>query len=573
MAISKVTLEQLKGIDFTKTALEDVKQELIDFITQHPEYSELWDNFYDSDSGKMILDTFAYLARKLLLRIDITANECFPSTAQQPSSVIKVLKLLGYELRPKSQAQVYINVAFPEGRPEAEIELGSEYALPTTDTEGNAVTFYLRNGASDYFDPVKIPLALDGKAKSGLILKAFSGELKTDTIDRADVNTQDGEIYTLNEYPVVQDSIRVFYIDTDGDRVECVETDSFFNVPFDADYVTYIIHYDENSGAYIEFGDADLVQVLPDNADLQIYYCTGGGVSHNVVENSINITDTFVVPDIIFVGDVPVTFNNPGKGFGGKENETVDEAKLSAPLSLRTINRAVTEQDYEILLQQQGSILHSRVLSPNSNIDYFPNDAKIPLFHVWIYCTLNKQINSMDDLLLTKQVNADGKLIGGDVYDILEFLRVRRIVGIENVIKPSVYTRLFFRLTVEYNQYIDISQIETDLRDKMEELYQLANRPYGKTIRLNNIISSLKEGVNGVVDVTVEFMKRRTYNQLVDVISSPLYFRWDDETPELIEVKDADTDLPTNYATDYNEIAFMLDKDNDIELDFIAVEQ
>ena len=85
--LDKVSLEQLKSIDFTKTSLTDIKQELVDFITNHPDYSDKWDNFYDSDSGKMILDTFAYLCRKLLLRIDLTANENFPTTAQQASSV------------------------------------------------------------------------------------------------------------------------------------------------------------------------------------------------------------------------------------------------------------------------------------------------------------------------------------------------------------------------------------------------------------------------------------------------------------------------------------------------------
>ena len=75
--------------------------------------------------------------------------------------------------------------------------------------EGNEVTFYVRkDGATDYLNPVTVEVDVDGKAKEGLILKAYSGELVIDNIDRSDLVSVDGEIYTLNESPVVQDSVR-----------------------------------------------------------------------------------------------------------------------------------------------------------------------------------------------------------------------------------------------------------------------------------------------------------------------------------------------------------------------------
>jgi hypothetical protein len=572
MPVSSIQLQELKSIDFTKTALSDIQQEIIDFIINHPQHGDNFDNFFESDSGRMLLDTFAYIVKKLIVRADLIANEAYPATAQQDSSIIKVLKLIGYELRSFTQGQVFINVAFPQGRPAAEVNLGTEFGLETTDLAGNPVTFYLRqDGPKDYFNPVKIPLDVDGEAKTGLILNGYSGELRIDNIDREDVITKDVEIYTLNETPVVQDSVRVFYQDELGGTVEATQVDSFFNIAADATFVGYVVHYDEFNGAFVEFGDSDLVEVLPDNKNLQIYYTIGGGGSHNVVENVLNISDSFVVPTITGNETVVIDFSNPGKGFGGKDPETVQEAKRTAPLSLRTINRCVTEEDYAILLARQGLVMHSQILSPDDNRLYFPADSEIPLFHVFIYVTINRTITQMSDLLLSKQVNNTGRLIGGDSFDILSFLKVRRIVGIENVLRPNVFTRLFFNITIEYNSFLDSETIEADARTEIETLYTIKNMGYGRTVRLNDIITKIKTNVTGVFDVKIDRFRVQSFNQVLDTVSSPLFFRFLDETPLLNEVKNDITELPENYTAIFSEVPFLLDSFNDVEIVMVAL--
>jgi hypothetical protein len=574
MPLEKLDLEILKPIDFTKTSLTDIKQEVIDYIKNHPTYNLLWDNFYDSDSGKMILDTFSFVMRKLMVRTDILANEAYPATAQQDSSVIKILKLIGYELRSYTQGIALINVDFPQGRPAAEVLLGIEYALQTTDTQGNSINFYVRrDGPYDYFNPVKIDLDIDGKAKEGLILRAYSGELKVDIVDRSNVNTKDGEVYTLNNSPVTQDSVRVFYYDTSGTKQEAVRVDSFFNVPSEETYVPFIVHFDEFRGAYVEFGDSDLVKVLPDFKDIEMYYCIGGGESHNIVENSINISDSFNLPTLVGSPNITVSFNNPGRGFGGKDPESIEEAKRTAPLSLKTINRAVTEEDYVILLRQQGLVRYAQALSPNDNREYFPAESEIPLFHVWLYITINRPVTNMTDLLITKQVNEVGKLIGGDAYDILTFLNERRIVGIENVIKPTIYTRLYFKIQIEYNRYINVTQIEKDARDLLEEMHKIENSMYWKLVRLNDIVSRLKSEIVGVLDVKILNFWTQSYDQILDVVSSPYYFRYVNEEPEKTEQKEDITELtiPKNYLPVFYEVPFLLDKENDIEFVFEVI--
>jgi hypothetical protein len=570
--IHTTELEVLKGIDFIKTDLSAIKEEIINFIKNDPEYSKTWNNYFDSDSGKILLDTFAFLMKKLLVRTDIQANEVYPSTAQQDSNILKVLRLIGYELRSFTDSQVYLDIRFVTVRPTTTVNLGINFSIPTTDTEGNNATFYVRNNATDYFNAVVIPLEMDGRAAEGLILSAFSGELRNEEIDRENLISVDSEVYALTYGPVNQDSIRVFYLDEYDVEQEALQVNSFFNVSSTEAQVPFIVRFDENHFASLLFGSKQIVKILPDGKNIKIYYTVNGGSKYNIVEQSIDYTDSFSTPNFQQATSVSINFTNPGKGFGGTEAETVDDAKLTAPLSLRTIERAVTEQDYELLLKKQGSVLHARALSPNDNRDYFPNAAKIPLFHVWLYITLNNQVSNMTDLLLSKQVNEKtGTLIGGDSYDILEYLKIRRISGIENVIKPTIYTRLYLSIKIRYNPVYDEVDIKNDSRDTLFDMLKLESTGYEKIVRSTAIKSRLKK-INGVVDIYIESFQKQVFYQQLAPVSSSNFFEYVNDNPSIDNVETSDN-FGQYYQAGYNEVIFVLDEDTDIVLNFESASQ
>ena len=101
-------------------------------------------------------------------------------------------------------------------------------------------------------------------------------------------------------------------------------------------------------GPAVRNSDGSVTQhgcVPPPGATLRVgRYWTGGGRRGNVAASAIRVCRT----TIPFVGRV----ENRAAARGGIDGETVEEAKIRGPITLRTIERAVTAEDYEYLARQ-----------------------------------------------------------------------------------------------------------------------------------------------------------------------------------------------------------------------------
>jgi predicted phage baseplate assembly protein len=73
-------------------------------------------------------------------------------------------------------------------------------------------------------------------------------------------------------------------------------------------------------------------------------YCVGGGAQGNVAAGAISTLKSSI-PFVAGVG-------NLRRAMGGTDGETMEQAKVRAPLLLRTRSRAVTAEDYEIIARE-----------------------------------------------------------------------------------------------------------------------------------------------------------------------------------------------------------------------------
>lgn len=92
----------------------------------------------------------------------------------------------------------------------------------------------------------------------------------------------------------------------------------------------------------ILFGD-DITGEIPQSAaDIDLSYYTSLGSDGNVPANSITeIVDTITLPPTITIEVTNETNTN-----GGADVESIEELRANIPLSVRTVMRAVTDQDY-----------------------------------------------------------------------------------------------------------------------------------------------------------------------------------------------------------------------------------
>jgi len=104
----------------------------------------------------------------------------------------------------------------------------------------------------------------------------------------------------------------------------------------------------------IVFGDDRFGAAVPPEAAIEVTYRIGGGTDGNIALNTINTSITGLVSSLS--GPVSVTLtNNTSSGSGGRDEETLEEARVNIPFYTRTNDRAVTLDDYQTIAQQYSS--------------------------------------------------------------------------------------------------------------------------------------------------------------------------------------------------------------------------
>src|SRR6056297_1910594 len=164
--ITQLPKTQFSGLEFTNI-MEDIHA----LVKENPEYNSNWDDFLNSNAGRMLTEVFAWIADQLATRIDWNVNENFIGTATQRSSIIKLLKLIGYKFSLPVASQVPVTIEFSREGGNYEITPtyfeGSGQFFPKTiqavDKKGN-----LRNFEAIEYDSAnqkysyKVPVVLDG---------------------------------------------------------------------------------------------------------------------------------------------------------------------------------------------------------------------------------------------------------------------------------------------------------------------------------------------------------------------------------------------------------------------------
>lgn len=112
------------------------------------------------------------------------------------------------------------------------------------------------------------------------------------------------------------------------------------------------------------FGDGVFGAQLPSESAIVATYRVGGGLAGNVGLNAINTSVTGLIASLASPVSIQIT-NQTCTGIGGREAETLDQARVNIPYYTRTNDRAVTLSDYQTIAQQYsdaqfGSIAYAR---------------------------------------------------------------------------------------------------------------------------------------------------------------------------------------------------------------------
>ena len=236
----------------------------------------------------------------------------------------------------------------------------------TTAGSTPAQTFvYLGDGRTIDLAGPEVTAGADGKLSfAGLPVR--HGRQVTNEI-LGSTTGEPNQAFRLASSPVVLDTL-VVQVDVGAGPVEWERrTNLLYHVEPDGSIVTsdagstdYYVQFDEDSRAWVVFGDGEYGRKPPNGQDtVRATYVTGGGAAGNVPAGAI-VNATTKIDRLALV-------TNPLPASGGADAEPVDRAVRFGPLAFRTGDRAVSLAAYVSLALQAGSVAKVRARTTGWN--------------------------------------------------------------------------------------------------------------------------------------------------------------------------------------------------------------
>jgi hypothetical protein len=324
-----------KKISVSELDFDQIKSNLKTFLQGQSEFSD-----YDFEGSGMsvLLDVLAYNTHYHSLYTNLAVNEMFLDSARKRSSVVSLAKMLGYVPRSSRApvATVNITVSSPSGSPTS-LTLPANSAFSSV---VDAVTYTFYNTQATTIVP------------NGSGAYIFQN-----------VNLTQGTPLSYN------------YTVADGSR---------FIIPnSDIDISTLSVRVQEDSGssAYTSYTFANnITEVGPttrafflkeiDDELFEVYF-GDGLVGYKPSVGNIVLFNYFVTDKTAANGARVFTFDGSGIGGGtvsvntviaaqgGQDIEDIDSIRFNAPRSYSAQNRAVTAEDYKVILPQLFSNIDS----------------------------------------------------------------------------------------------------------------------------------------------------------------------------------------------------------------------
>jgi hypothetical protein len=327
------------NLDYTDKDFDSLRKRLIDLIQSvFPQ----WTDFNVANFGNILMELNAFVGDTLIFYQDNQAKESRIVTATQRKNLIGLAKLLGFEPKTASAAQVEVDFSIP--------------AIESEDVTISATTTRVRT--VEVVEPVAYQLLADVVIPAGQTTAQATVE---NSERRKDVFVSDGSAnqeFRLSGTPYLDESAEA--LAADG---AYFEVDSFLSSePGDLHFTVTV---DENDQAVVRFGNGTSGKIPV--GSITFDYKTGGGADGNVEPGEVRVIE----PSSHLVGNGPdtvtVSVNNAALASGGAPRQSVSQIQQAAPESLRVLNRAVAREDFEIVARGVSGVARALHITANED--------------------------------------------------------------------------------------------------------------------------------------------------------------------------------------------------------------
>jgi hypothetical protein len=310
----------------TELDFDDIKSNLKTFLKAQTEFTD-----YDFEGSGMniLLDTLAYNTHYLAYNVNMAMNEAFLDSALLRSSVVSHAKSLGYTPRSARAPVAYVNVTLNNNTlVTATLEKGSVFTTSVDEVDYTFVTNsdYTISRLNGLLTFTNVPL--------------YEGTLITTkyTVDKSNVDQR----FILASDRADTTTLNVSVQNSSSDTTTTVYNLAEDITTVTGDQASYFLQETEDGKFQVYFGDGVVGQELSDGNIVILEYV----VTNKTVANSASV---FSPPgDINSVANI--TVSTVAAATGGAEPEILESIRYNAPLDFSSQGRAVTVEDYKLLI-------------------------------------------------------------------------------------------------------------------------------------------------------------------------------------------------------------------------------
>ena len=284
------------------------------FPSQIPEIKDLTDNNPDIRQMKI----WAGITEQVGYYVDNYAREAFLATCQLFASAVKHARARDYRVK---------------GAGGASTDLTFTFSVPLTGSATIAAGTEVQDGGGRrFFTTVNLNL-LSGATGGVVSVK------NAVPVAQASIGTSDGsesQVFISNDLTYMDGSSVITINSVIWTPVDTL----FFSAATDTHYIPTL---NEDGKISFEFGDG-VQGAIPGTgySILLAYKSTDGFAGNYTYAGGINT----LVTSLTLPGSPTVTVNNIAQASGGYDRETIEQLRYRVPIASRTLQRAVTEQDY-----------------------------------------------------------------------------------------------------------------------------------------------------------------------------------------------------------------------------------
>lgn len=460
----------LRRIDFSALEFVEMRRAIIEYMQTY--FSDIFNDFVANNGVIMFAELVSYLSDVLSNRSDVIADEAFLPTAQTEEAVDQHLFLINNKIKRATPAVVDIEISIPTETATA-VNLPPGLQFNISGADGNPLIYELYRAPGDFISNVTIfpgSRGIIGFGLEGAFATPFSFESAggpNQSIDIIDVRILDEPIVvTVTTGDTSEDWTKV-------DTLERAEAnDKVFEVIFTEDR------------AKVRFGNDVAGRALLAGQQVTVRYRTGGGIRGRIGTNAINETRP-VTPESPASAPVNVLFRNPNPSNGGKDKESLDEARLRAPKESAALSSATSGEDYAVLSKSFSHPIYGAVLKSVATVKTSLN-ANIVF--------LNVLAAGPDDIPVLPSLGLKTALTQffDDINVLTDEVRVE-----DAAIKP-----ITFRANVIISRTVDPSILRDRIDTAITEFFDQSKFELGQSLYLAQLYTVL-QSIDGVQTVQI----------------------------------------------------------------------